>query len=242
MSKTTIKIFEDEIFEIRNLLDESKKTISTTINTTLLTTNWKIGEIIVKYEEFTYNLETWEADKNNVYIYDETNKVYIQNNAAYDSSETYYVRTVIEDENKYLTIEEITLSNGVKYENVQYESVLIDNLESYTIDLKDIKNKNISRIIAKDRTDVSAQFSTNYSIESLEILAYENTINVCFNYEDGFENVVRHVIEEHGCRKLHMMAGLKDNDFSERRIDVFKKVLSENNIPFSNSMISYGEF
>ena len=51
MSKTTIKIFEDEIFEIRNLLDESKKTISTTINTTLLTTNWKIGEIIVKYEQ-----------------------------------------------------------------------------------------------------------------------------------------------------------------------------------------------
>ncbi|MBQ7782446.1 MAG: substrate-binding domain-containing protein, partial [Oscillospiraceae bacterium] len=72
--------------------------------------------------------------------------------------------------------------------------------------------------------------------------AFENTINVCFNYEDGFENVVRHVIEEHGCRKLHMMAGIKDNDFSERRIDVFKKVLSDNNIPFSNSMISYGEF
>ena len=72
--------------------------------------------------------------------------------------------------------------------------------------------------------------------------AFENTINVCFNYENGFENVVRHVIEDHGCRKLHMIAGIKDNDFSEKRIDAFKRVLKDNSIPFDPSLISYGEF
>jgi len=93
------------------------------------------------------------------------------------------------DADKYLTIDEVTLSNGVKYENVQYESVVIDNLDSYTIDLKDIKNKNINRITAKDRTKETAEFTTDYVIESLEILAYENTINFP-NFVNTYGNIV----------------------------------------------------
>ena len=71
---------------------------------------------------------------------------------------------------------------------------------------------------------------------------YQNTSNINFDYEKGFEKVVRHVIEYHKVRHPHMMAGQPDNDFSNRRIEVFKKVLKENNIPFDNSMLSYGYF
>ena len=71
---------------------------------------------------------------------------------------------------------------------------------------------------------------------------YDGTISVCFDYETGFEAIVRHVIEDHGVRRPHMMAGIEGNVFSDRRIDVFKKVLSENGIPFTDDMISYGEF
>ena len=49
--KNTSILFNDEIREIKNLLEQSKKTVATTVNTTLLVTNWKIGEIIVKYEQ-----------------------------------------------------------------------------------------------------------------------------------------------------------------------------------------------
>ncbi|MBO5608864.1 MAG: GGDEF domain-containing protein [Eubacterium sp.] len=71
---------------------------------------------------------------------------------------------------------------------------------------------------------------------------YENVSCINFDYEKGFEQIARHVIETHGVRKPHMMAGQPDNEFSNRRIEVFKKVLSDNGITFDNSMLSYGYF
>jgi len=71
---------------------------------------------------------------------------------------------------------------------------------------------------------------------------YEGATCITFDYGKGFEKVVRHVIEHHGIRNVHMMAGQPDNSFSNERIDVFKKVLAENNIPFEDHMLSYGYF
>ena len=71
---------------------------------------------------------------------------------------------------------------------------------------------------------------------------YEGVSCIGYDYAKGFENVVRHVIEDHKVRHPHMMAGHKGNEFSEQRIDVFKKVLAENNIPFDDTMVSYGDF
>ena len=71
---------------------------------------------------------------------------------------------------------------------------------------------------------------------------YENASCINFDYEGGFEKVVRHVIEHHKVKRPHMMAGHFDNEFSNRRIEVFKKVLEENGIEFDKSMISYGDF
>lgn len=71
---------------------------------------------------------------------------------------------------------------------------------------------------------------------------YDNVSCINFDYEKGFEQVVRHVIEHHKVTRPHMMAGQPDNEFSNRRIDIFKKVLSENNIEFDQNMLSYGYF
>lgn len=70
----------------------------------------------------------------------------------------------------------------------------------------------------------------------------EDAVCISFDYEKGFEKIVRHVIEDHGVRKPHFMAGLKGDVFSEARLEVFKKVIAENNIPFSENMLSYGDF
>lgn len=70
----------------------------------------------------------------------------------------------------------------------------------------------------------------------------DDCINFSFDYEKGFESIVRHVIQKHNVTSLHMIAGIKDNNFSEERIDSFKHVLTENNIPFDDSMLSYGDF
>lgn len=71
---------------------------------------------------------------------------------------------------------------------------------------------------------------------------YEGCSSVGFDFASGFEKVVRHVIEYHDVRNPLFMAGIKGNPFSEERIGVFKKVLSENDIEFSDNMVTYGDF
>ena len=71
---------------------------------------------------------------------------------------------------------------------------------------------------------------------------HEGCINVKFDHEKGISEVVRHLIQDHKLRNLHFMAGIEGNSFSENRISAFKKVLEENNIPFNQNMISYGDF
>ena len=71
---------------------------------------------------------------------------------------------------------------------------------------------------------------------------YKDTVDVWFDYDPGFEKIVRHIIEFHGAKKPCFIAGHKDNKFSERRIAIFKKVIEENGIEFRPDMIRYGEF
>jgi len=67
-------------------------------------------------------------------------------------------------------------------------------------------------------------------------------INMSFTYSDTFERICRHVIEVHGARKLFMIAGIKGNEFSESRIDAFRRALESNGIEFDENNIGYGNF
>ncbi len=71
---------------------------------------------------------------------------------------------------------------------------------------------------------------------------FEDVSIVDFDYKKGFEQVVRHVIEDHKSRRPHFMAGKRESIFSNERIDVFKKVLADNNIAYDDTMLSYGDF
>ncbi len=71
---------------------------------------------------------------------------------------------------------------------------------------------------------------------------YEGCINIKFDHENGFAQIVRHMVCDHKLTKLHFMAGGKGDYFSEQRLKAFKDVLEENDLPFDYSMVSYGEF
>ena len=71
---------------------------------------------------------------------------------------------------------------------------------------------------------------------------HPNATTLMFDYESGFESIVRHVIEEHGITDTCMIAGAKGEYHSENRIKVYKKVLSENNLSFSDERPFYGDF
>lgn len=50
---------------------------------------------------------------------------------------------------------------------------------------------------------------------------FDGVPSVMFDYVTTFERIIRHVVEDHHCRTVNFIAGFKDNDFSEARIDCF---------------------
>lgn len=70
----------------------------------------------------------------------------------------------------------------------------------------------------------------------------DGCVNINFDYTGGFENMVRHVVEHHGCKKIHYMSGIKGNSFSDEREGVVRNVMAENGLTLYDSDISYGHF
>lgn len=98
-----------------------------------------------------------------------------------------------------------------------------------------IKNRKISDgLIAKAREKGIPVFIVNGKVDGC--------ININFDYRTGFEQAVRHVFETHAVKHPHFMAGIKDNPFSEERLDVFKELTKEYGIEYSDDMVSYGDF
>ena len=72
--------------------------------------------------------------------------------------------------------------------------------------------------------------------------AHPGCISISSNDPLGMEKMVRHLVSEHGVRNLHFVAGTKDEPYSDARIAAFKKVLAESDIPYDDSMLSYGDY
>ncbi|MGN0687885.1 MAG: GGDEF domain-containing protein [Oscillospiraceae bacterium] len=66
--------------------------------------------------------------------------------------------------------------------------------------------------------------------------------HISFNYRRAFETIVRHVLEEHGCKTINLVAGLKNNEFSDERIDCCRKIMSEHGLELDENRIMYGDF
>ncbi len=71
---------------------------------------------------------------------------------------------------------------------------------------------------------------------------YEGAYNVLLDYDKPFEEIVRHVIEHHKCRRINFIAGYRGNEFSDARIDIFRKVMAENGLEVEEDRIGYGDF
>lgn len=71
---------------------------------------------------------------------------------------------------------------------------------------------------------------------------FEGCINILYEHHDGIEAIVAHLSDTHGISDFHMIAGVKGNIFSDKRIGAFKRALKKRDIPFDDSMVSYGDF
>lgn len=98
-----------------------------------------------------------------------------------------------------------------------------------------ISNKQVlSKILSICREKKIPVFSVSQELEGCYNMVYKNS--------DGFEQIVRHIIQVHGCKKINMLAGPKDIPVSEERIAAYKKVLTEYHIPIEDARIDYGNF
>ncbi len=83
-------------------------------------------------------------------------------------------------------------------------------------------------------------------LHDLPVISMDKEVDGCiafsFKNADIFEKLCRHVIEDHGARKLYMIAGFEGNVYSNERIEAFKRALAGNNIPFDEKNIGYGCF
>ena len=71
---------------------------------------------------------------------------------------------------------------------------------------------------------------------------YSGCINMSLSYHEGFEKVARHMVEEHGCSDIVMVAGIKGNSFSEERIALLRQILEENGGSLPPEKVIYGEY
>lgn len=139
-----------------------------------------------------------------------------------------------------LFIYDITADIYWNEDDIRAEAAVFDLIDHSHTDVIVIMDEKIKSHKVTSRIMNSAR---NFSVPVVVVDGnYEDCFSVSFDYASGFEKIVRHVIEDHGAKKLRLMAGIPGNPFSDEREEIFKKVAAENGITVTQDMISYGMF
>lgn len=66
--------------------------------------------------------------------------------------------------------------------------------------------------------------------------------NISFNYDAAMKEITKHFIKKHHFTRINFIAGIKDNEFSEHRLQVFRSVMEEHGLEVDERRIGYGGF
>lgn len=125
-------------------------------------------------------------------------------------------------------------------ENEKGEQAVFDLIDYSITDVVVIYDESIQKKDIKKKIQSKASL---YNVPVISAGAYlEDGISLVFDYVAGFEKIVRHVVEEHGIKDVHFIAGMKNNIYSDERVAAYKRVLADNDMEFTEDMLSYGEF
>lgn len=59
---------------------------------------------------------------------------------------------------------------------------------------------------------------------------------------DGLRSEIEHVIKVHNRKKIAFLSGPENNSVAKERLELYKKIMAENNLPLYDSYIAYGDF
>lgn len=81
-----------------------------------------------------------------------------------------------------------------------------------------------------------------YDGEATGIAKREGIISIDPDYKQGFADSVRHLIEHHHCRNIFMLAGMRNNKYSDDRIEMYRREMESHGIEYCEEQIGYGNF
>ena len=68
----------------------------------------------------------------------------------------------------------------------------------------------------------------------------EGTVSIINDQERSFSEVIEHLIDFHGCKDIIHIAGPVERSFCMERIDIYKKVMAEHDLPCGEDRFYYG--
>ena len=71
---------------------------------------------------------------------------------------------------------------------------------------------------------------------------FEGCHSVTFDNNSGLTDLLDHLISKHGARDIGFVSGPVTNRDARERLEVYKRVLADNNIPVDDNKIVYGDF
>ncbi|MCM1536912.1 MAG: GGDEF domain-containing protein [bacterium] len=134
------------------------------------------------------------------------------------------------------TFEQLEFSNlNDQGEESIFERIDYDRLCGMIIFCEKIKDNELNlRLIEKGRKNGIPVVSIDREVD--------DCYSIVFDYKNTFEKIVRHLFEVHHCRSFFVMGGLRNNDFSDARIQVVRNVAAEYGVEIKDEDIGYGDF
>ncbi|MDO4166619.1 MAG: substrate-binding domain-containing protein [Eubacteriales bacterium] len=131
--------------------------------------------------------------------------------------------------------------------------------DMYHLTESDIADASVFDLMNYDRMDVVLIFSETIKQQSIinhivkkvtdaavPVISVGKELDLCYNViydtETAFEKLVRHVIEYHGVREVNFISGMKGNEIAERRLQIYREVLEDNDILYEEDRVGYGDF
>lgn len=94
--------------------------------------------------------------------------------------------------------------------------------------------------------DIVEEIRVNCIKRNIPVISMDKDIEGCvtfsFDNSNVFEKMCHHIIRDHKAENIFLMAGFKDNIYSNERINAYKTALAKNNLTFDENNIGYGCF
>lgn len=132
----------------------------------------------------------------------------------------------------------IEASQGTPHEigeNNIYSLINYDDIDAMLMLTLTIKSESIKKSIAKK--------ALLHCVPIISLDEYvEGAYNLTFDYNESLREIIEHVIEVHGRKKLAFMRGDRDNGVSDQREEIFRETLRKYGMTVDETLIGTGYF